>query len=74
MSSCDGAETSWQAVREGKPAKSYTVAAARPTSFKAFSEKGRDGEGAVARQRNSSMQRDANKPEFIDFKQGGTQF
>ena len=54
----------------GKEARSYTAAAAHPTSFKAFSEKGRDGGGAVARRWNSTMRRDANKPELIDFEQG----
>ena len=51
-------------MRKGKQAKPYTA-----TSFKAFSEKGHDGEGAVAQRRNSTTRRDANKLELIDFEQ-----
>ena len=54
----------------GKASKDVHGSSNWPTSFKAFPEKGRDGEGAVARRRNPMTRRDANKPELVDFKQG----
>ena len=67
-------ETTELAVREGKQQISIRQQQPGQSSLWRSSEEGRDGGGAVARRRNSTMQSDANKSELIDFEQGGTHF